>query len=582
MVKKMQGFQFARLEVYSAKGAPGAKPDQIGKRKNGDRAWTAAQVMDEAERVALASEHIIPGRPGPELLPGASKDFPSLRAAHAAAASVKETFAYTKKDGAKQKRKRKLRADAATLYSSIYTLPIKAADALADPELAEMCRTVLTRAMAFETGRIKAFGGSVELGVIHWDEEFVHIHILALDRKRGRVDLFHPGRVAKKAFHAEHRDEKDRGTANKAGNKAYRDAMSGWQDDVFEAVSKRAGLLRFGPRRARLSRAEYKAAKVAAESRVEDEKRLAELNAKVAKEKVYHEKLRDAAREIEKRDKESRAREADTAEAFEKASGLKASAEAKARAIVEGMAAVDERVLDYAEATPEKPHGLVYGPKAPKDKKQRKRLRDRLRPAYDVLLSYARRVFNIRKAEERLARLEGKAHERAEALEAQRAEFEEHRQREEVKQRAKANVLAEAYEKIWNRAPAAIRMILDPGSVEVDEKSFPDAWAVPHDAEPKWVRASLDRRTNLDLRALASANRDAVLLSDEAPELQARFKRGLTLAVAEAKARGFDLETGRHHPEKAKDAARANLHTDQLPKPVLVRQTVRERQRTRT
>lgn len=488
MVKKMQGFQFARLEVFSIKGAPGAKSHKIGKRKNGERAWTAAQVMDEAERVALASEHIIPGRPGPELLPGASKDFAALRAAHAAAASVKETFAYTKKDGTKQKRKRKLRADAATFYSSIYTLPIKAADALADPELAGMCRTVLSRAMAFETGRIMAFGGSVELGVIHWDEEFVHIHMLALDRKRGRVDHFHPGRVAKKAFHAEHRDAKDRGAANKAGNKAYRDAMSGWQDDVFEAVSKRAGLLRYGPRRARLSRAGYKAAKVAAESRVEDERRLADLDAKVAKEKVYHEKLRDAAREIEKRDKESRAREADTTETFEKASGLKASAEAKAQAIVEGMAAVDARVLDYAEATPEKPHGLIFGPKAPKDKKQRKRLSDRLRPAYDVLLSNARRVFNIRKAEEVLARHTAQAVERAEKLEVDRAEFEELRQRESATQRAKASLLAQAYEKMRNRAPAAIRMIFDPGSVEVDEKSFPGAWAVPHDAEPKWVR----------------------------------------------------------------------------------------------
>ncbi len=58
---------------------------------------------------------------------------------------------------------------------------------------------------------------------------------------------------------------------NKLGNVAYCDAMRAWQDDFYEAVFKVAGLMRYGPRRERLSTAEYKRAKEAARFRTEDE-----------------------------------------------------------------------------------------------------------------------------------------------------------------------------------------------------------------------------------------------------------------------------------------------------------------------
>ncbi|KFE33545.1 hypothetical protein DW2_17752 [Thioclava atlantica] len=52
--------------------------------------------------------------------------------------------------------------------------------------------------------------------------------------------------------------------------------MREWQDDLYEAVSRHAGLLRFGPRRERLSRGEYRSRMAAREQHAMDERRAAE------------------------------------------------------------------------------------------------------------------------------------------------------------------------------------------------------------------------------------------------------------------------------------------------------------------
>ena len=99
----MEGFQYAHLEIYSVKGAPGAAEPGSGKRKNGTRAWGASDVLDEAERVPLASLHVIANRPAPQIIPGASRNFADLRKAHEKASSIREKFNYTRPDGKKHR-----------------------------------------------------------------------------------------------------------------------------------------------------------------------------------------------------------------------------------------------------------------------------------------------------------------------------------------------------------------------------------------------------------------------------------------------------------------------------------------------
>ena len=95
----MAGYQFAHIETYSAKGKTSAGPeDQHNKKKNGQTAWNAQQIIDELERLEHASQHIIPDRPGPEIVAGDVDNFADLRDAQLKAASVETKFPYTKRE----------------------------------------------------------------------------------------------------------------------------------------------------------------------------------------------------------------------------------------------------------------------------------------------------------------------------------------------------------------------------------------------------------------------------------------------------------------------------------------------------
>lgn len=94
---------------------------------------------------------------------------------------------------------------------------------------------------------------------------------LGLDVGRGKVDQLHPGLIA---MQGRTKELAGSGWSEieicRAGNKAYCQAMRGWQDDFHLGVFRRAGLLRIGPRRLRLDRPEYEGAKKAAADRGRD------------------------------------------------------------------------------------------------------------------------------------------------------------------------------------------------------------------------------------------------------------------------------------------------------------------------
>ncbi|MGK7653818.1 hypothetical protein ACSQ76_15795 [Roseovarius sp. B08] len=550
------------METYSVKGAPGAGPDATAKKKNGQKAWTAQEIMEEAERKRLASLHVGKGGPPPEIMAGEVSSFDALRDAHVAAAARKESFRYTKKDGTVQTRRRKLRADAPTLHTTIVSLPVTSLDALADPALLENCRGLLRKAMEDERKRLDPLGGKMMMGVIHLDERMVHAHFYALDPMRGRVDHLHPGKAAKADFHLEHKDsEEDPKDVRKAGNRAYCDAMRAWQDSIHENVFSPAGLLRRGPRATRLSTAEYNKLKAAKEQQAKDAARSAKLAAQIGRQEDQIRKmLREAGAEAQDLTRQSvelqadkvgvlvQASEAATTKArgeeeIERGARQAADAEALKKAMLRGWDAVENREVDYQEKTEEKREGLKFGPNAPVEKNDRASLIDAILPAYDFVLDIAKRAFGRREDE---------------------AARETARRKEEAELRRRAAVVAEGLERSQQAVPEALREVANAEAATYSEASFPGAWAISPGADPKKVGERLNATTNLDLRAAYMATRDAVrLLEGDAP-LRAKFEIGMQVLEGGAAHRGFDLNTGRQDIGKALSPDLAARHRDQI------------------
>lgn len=558
----MQGNQFAHMETYSVKGAPGAGPDATAKKKNGQKAWTAREIIDEAERKELASLHVGNGGPPPEIIAGEVSSFDALRNAHAAASTKKESFRYTKKDGRVQTRRRKLRADAPTLHTTIVSLPITSVDALADPALLESCRKLFQAAMEDERTRVDPLGGKMMMGVIHLDERMVHAHFYSLDPQQGRVDHLHPGKAAKAEFHATRTgtgdDPKD---VRKAGNRAYCDAMRVWQDGIHENVFRKAGLLRRGPGVERLSTAEYNDRKAAQEQAARDQERSEALAAQIAhQEDQIRTMLREARAAAQDLTRQSvdlqaekinvlvRASEAATTKAraeeeIERGVRQTADAEALQRATLRGWDAVDNREVDYREETEEIPEGLKLGPNAPVTKTERATLIDAIRPAYDFVVDIAKRAFGQRKAE---------------------ANREDAREKKEAELRRQAAIVAQELERSRLAVPKVLREVLGDKGITYDEESFPGAWAISPGANPKEISDRLNASPNLDLREAYLATRDAVRLVEDDETLRRKFEIGVQVLEAGAAQRGFDLDTGRQDVANALSPDLAALHRDQM------------------
>lgn len=556
----MEGFQFAHIETYSAKGRSGSSPDQFfGKRKNGQKAWTAQEIIDELERLEHASQHVIPGRPSPEIIPGDVDNFVDLREAQKRAAAVKTTVSYAQPDGSVMLRERKIRSDTASIYASVVSLPVRTEEALSDPVVRARAVKVLRKAIKHDRERIEKAGGRFMMAVVHWDEEFLHAHIMALDPVRGSVKHLHPGHAAKGqvSMEAEGRKlSKDR--VNKLGNIAYCDAMRGWQDDFYAAVFKDAGLLRYGPRRERLSTPGYKRAKESARLRAEDEQRRAELeNA-----------------------------EARITDELERAKVITATAEQKAEAINAGTAAVLDEKIAYRPATSAKSEGLKFGPNAPSDPKDRNQLARRIQPAFDVVVKFAKKLASVNQMKTSVERREEVAETilvKARANQAQVEGREIEVDRSEALFNWKSRALAKVVSSMRDWVPKPVQFVVDAlvrGEDPVAEKTadaFPGAWSIPKNADRSALQRELDDMTNASLSNCFSATQDAYLLTDGDSDgaLQGTYATGVRLLFQEARQRGLDLETGRHDPAKALSKDRAHLHTDTPPKPIRVKRKVR-------
>ena len=432
----MQGFQYGRVESYSRKGG------QQKKRANGDRAWTVDEVIAEAERKPGSCSHVEEPDPDPLIIPGSCKNFDELRQAHNDACKVKQQVPYTvPKTGQKSIRTEALRVDKHTLYSSVISLPILSADAWAMPDLMNECMELFHQVVRFEKDRLEAAGGQFAMAVVHRDEAHMHIHVYGIDPVRGEITWLHPGKAAV--------DNIRRGAGWKKDNvaeqdRAYCDAMRQWQDDFYTSVFRDAGLMRYGPKRFRLPRAEYLQQMAAHEQlalmrrdlpearktideanslqesieakrqELEKEKREFEehVTSKECKIQIAEEELFERQDELyfEQRQKQAEGDQiiAKAEEAKQEADAIRAEALQQKKqhiakfesALDAGLAAVDDGVISYQPSSGTgQQDTLIFGPSAPKDDKKRAILKAKWQPALKTIKKYALRIWSSEAAQ---------------------------------------------------------------------------------------------------------------------------------------------------------------------------------------
>jgi hypothetical protein len=115
---------------------------------------------------------------------------------------------------------------------------------------------------------LELYGHQVASIVLHEDEAFPNVHILVLpDDPQRRAKTLHPGVAAKaKAVDEARSQGLDAKDSNKAGDRAYKQAMREWQDGYWQAVGLPSGLARLGPGRRRLTRDEWRAEQAAVQA----------------------------------------------------------------------------------------------------------------------------------------------------------------------------------------------------------------------------------------------------------------------------------------------------------------------------
>nr|WP_012477876.1 mob protein [Brucella anthropi]ABI98039.1 mob protein [Brucella anthropi] len=233
-------FQFAHVETYSRKGSS----------KGGQ---SVSWVLAEARRDDGACPHVVqPGEPA--VVHGV--DLNELEKMHDdLCASVRNEIA-----GGKT---RAVRIDQHTLFTVVVSYPVATEELKNNPEEQRRYEEWEQRNIAWLNSE---YGSDIKTIIRHDDEQYPHLHAYALPDDLRCLNL-HAGQAAKNAImKAEPEPDEDSKAHNKRGDKAYRAAMSAWQDRYFEQVGLPSGLTRLGPGKRRLSREEWRAEKSAAQS----------------------------------------------------------------------------------------------------------------------------------------------------------------------------------------------------------------------------------------------------------------------------------------------------------------------------
>ncbi len=149
---------------------------------------------------------------------------------------------------ARDARGRKIRKDAQVCISSVVSFPREL-----EQQFPELYENWVRRNITYFKNQ---YGKNLLSVIEHQDEAHPHLHVIV-----AMPDTTEPGKAALKNIHSPFikRDSLEGGKAMK--DKAYNEACREMQDDYYSRVSVHHGLLRTGPKRKRLSRKEYVAAK---------------------------------------------------------------------------------------------------------------------------------------------------------------------------------------------------------------------------------------------------------------------------------------------------------------------------------
>lgn len=138
----------------------------------------------------------------------------------------------------------KARKDALCLLAGVFSMP-------REETTPEAWEKIKKDAIAWLEAK---YGDRLQTVVEHTDEAHPHCHFYIIPRPGERFDAIHAGHFAE-------REAKENGKNRKEQNVAYRAAMRGVQNEYFDEVGAPNGLVRIGPGRRRLTRAQWQAEK---------------------------------------------------------------------------------------------------------------------------------------------------------------------------------------------------------------------------------------------------------------------------------------------------------------------------------
>lgn len=228
-------FQFTRIELFSRKSKDGR---------------SVGFVLDEVARVPAASVHVqSPGAP----IVVYGLDPVALRALH-------DDHAAKAQQEVKGGKLRAIRQDQNTLATVILSHPATMEEYRSSPAIAADVQVWQQRSIAWLRAQ---YGDQLVSVVRHEDESHPHLHAYILpDDRAMRAGPLHPGFSAKAAVTAAGpRPGEDQKALSKRANAAYQAAMRRWLDDYHQKVGQPSGLLRLGPGKRHLTRAEWHAEK---------------------------------------------------------------------------------------------------------------------------------------------------------------------------------------------------------------------------------------------------------------------------------------------------------------------------------
>lgn len=277
-----QEFQFAHIETYARVPA---------ERQKGDRKRSCAEILGEAARTPGHCPHV--ANPGePEVVAGLHPT--------ELLAQLDDLVKQRKVEGRKRNRK-----DVHVLAACVYSWP----------EVIEYVdRERFGRFVQDVLDYHRRHVGPIDSALIHWDETYPHLHVYTVSADARSLS---PGHRARRVAEAA-------GQASGHQKAAYCMAMEKeWQDVFYAEVGAPNGLDRYGPKRQRLTRAEFREAKM---GRLEAGDRLRAVREQVQAAEVETGRLRQLREAEEAR--VAAARAASAAEA-ERLAAVQAQAEAE-------------------------------------------------------------------------------------------------------------------------------------------------------------------------------------------------------------------------------------------------------------